>query len=100
MARKGFLDGYKTYDPDREGYGNASQWRQTFFKSMTPDEAARILMSRDPYEILEIPYRASMAEIKAAFKKLILKWHPDRNKDPKATEISQLIIAAYTYLTQ
>lgn len=35
--------------------------------------------SRD-YEVLEVPLGASKADIKVAFRKLALKWHPDKNK--------------------
>lgn len=37
----------------------------------------------DPYEILEVPRGASEAEISKAFRKLSLKWHPDRNLNNK-----------------
>jgi uncharacterized spore protein YtfJ len=32
------------------------------------------------YEALELPLGASKADVKAAFRKLALKWHPDKNK--------------------
>lgn len=32
------------------------------------------------YEALELPLGASKADVKAAFKKLALKWHPDKNQ--------------------
>mmetsp|Transcript_23880 Transcript_23880/g.54574 ORF Transcript_23880/g.54574 Transcript_23880/m.54574 type:complete len:299 (-) Transcript_23880:80-976(-) len=34
----------------------------------------------NPYELLGIPYSASMAEAKSAYRKQSLKWHPDRNQ--------------------
>ena len=39
---------------------------------------------RDYYDILEIPKGSSEEEIKKAFRKLALKYHPDRNKTSEA----------------
>ena len=41
----------------------------------------------------------SKNEIKAAFRKKILKYHPDKNPDPNTTEKTREIITAYEKLT-
>lgn len=103
MAKKGFLDGYKTYDTAK-GFGDASQWQKAFRERMSFTEAKRIIeqQSDSPHAILGVNPLATQQEIKAAFRKLIVLWHPDRNQDniQVAEEKSKKIIAAYTILTK
>jgi len=52
----------------------------------------------DYYAILNINPMASKKEIKEAFKREALQWHPDRNNSPDATIKMQLINEAYLIL--
>lgn len=55
-----------------------------------------ILIRRDFYTILGVPRDAAKNQIKRAYRKLAMKWHPDKNKDdPKAQERFQDLSAAY-----
>src|SRR5215210_7429019 len=54
---------------------------------------------RDYYEILEIQKNASKDEIKNTYRKLALKYHPDRNKSPGAEEKFKEISEAYAVLS-
>lgn len=52
----------------------------------------------DYYFILEIEENASLKEIKTAFRKQAIKWHPDRNPNKDTTMQMQLINEAYLIL--
>ncbi len=54
---------------------------------------------RDYYEVLGVPKDAAKQEIKKAYRKLALKFHPDRNKSPDAEEKFKEISEAYAVLS-
>ncbi|MEM4311450.1 MAG: molecular chaperone DnaJ [Nitrososphaerales archaeon] len=54
---------------------------------------------RDYYEILGVDKNASKEEIKRAYRKLALQYHPDRNKSPEAEEKFKEISEAYAVLS-
>lgn len=54
----------------------------------------------DPYEILKVPRNATPEQIKQAYRKLAMQYHPDRNKnDPEAEEKFKQIAEAYEILS-
>ena len=55
-------------------------------------------MFTDFYALLEIPFTATQEEIKDAFRKQALKWHPDKNPGVDTTERMRLIIEAHLIL--
>lgn len=56
-------------------------------------------MKKTYYDILEVKQNASLPVIKAAYKTLMQKYHPDRNKDVNSLDISQEINKAYQILS-
>lgn len=54
---------------------------------------------RDYYEVLGVSKGASESELKSAYRKLALQWHPDRNKDKGAEAKFKEINEAYEVLS-
>ena len=54
---------------------------------------------QDYYETLGLSRNASADDIKKAFRKFALKYHPDRNKSPEAQEKFKEINEAYQILS-
>jgi|ERR1035437_4335988 DnaJ-class molecular chaperone len=97
--KKGFMDGYKTYDTS-DGFGNSNEWKKSFNKRMSLDDAIEILDTKSPYVILGVEKNATEVMIKTAFRKLAMKLHPDKNQgnEKEANEKMKDILAAYTVL--
>lgn len=58
-----------------------------------------ILAKRDYYDILGVPKDATEQQIKKAFHKLAMKYHPDKNKSPDAEVRFREIAEAYETLS-
>lgn len=55
--------------------------------------------NRDYYELLGLGKNSTPSEIKQAYRKLALQWHPDKNKTPQAAEKFKEINRAYEILS-
>ncbi len=56
-------------------------------------------MQKDPYQILGVKKTADASEIKKAYRKLALEFHPDKNKSKEAEEKFKEINQAYEILS-
>ena len=56
-------------------------------------------MAKDLYKILDVVKDASQEEIKKQYRKLSMKYHPDRNPDNKEAENKFKEIVVYSSLT-
>lgn len=102
-AKRGFLDGYRTYDPTAEGYGRAHSWRAAFHERMSGDEARTVLRDDAPHAVLGLTAGATWQQIKRAYRALALHLHPDHAPangltEREATERMKRLNAAYSLL--
>ncbi len=58
-----------------------------------------MVTSRDYYEILGVSKSASETELKQAYRKMALQWHPDRNKTKEAESKFKEVNEAYEILS-
>ncbi|AIE85583.1 J domain-containing protein [Fimbriimonas ginsengisoli] len=56
-------------------------------------------MAKTHYETLGLKRSATAAEIKSAYRKIVLAHHPDRSKDPRSVQIFMSATEAYDVLT-
>lgn len=57
------------------------------------------MSSTDYYEILDLKKPSNLNEIRKAYHKMALKFHPDKNRSPEAAEIFKKINEAYDVLS-
>ena len=50
------------------------------------------------YELLDVPEDASLEQIKSSYKKLVIKYHPDKNPDQDFTDLFSNVSIAYRVL--
>lgn len=60
---------------------------------------APMAAKRDYYDVLGVSKSAGAADLKSAYRKLALKWHPDRNKEPGSEAKFKEINEAYEVLS-
>jgi DnaJ homolog subfamily B member 12 len=76
-----------------------STTNQTEYSSDQAAAVKKIKACRDFYDILGVTKSASEADLKKAYRKLALQFHPDKNKAPGATEAFKSIGKAFAILS-
>lgn len=95
------LDRIKEFDdPERSGSGSGFEHIGNDTPSFTPPRSEHDKTLRDYYANLEVEYGADMETVKASYRRLMRKYHPDKfSSDPQmedlSTKLSQELTRAY-----
>jgi tetratricopeptide (TPR) repeat protein len=87
-----------------ETWGNRQHQEQHHARSRSQDRPRQEFVSPrsstgDHYSVLEVPHNASEEEIKRSFRRLALKYHPDKNKDEGASDNFRRVKLAHEILS-
>lgn len=82
-----------------DGKRGTKDWPWISFRNKETSAGPVAVMGKDYYKILGIPSGANEDEIKKAYRKMALKYHPDKNKEPNAEEKFKEIAEAYDVLS-
>ena len=81
----------KQLGTDEEVYIQNWEFFKVYKKTIIEVNPGNELDKIESYNILELPETATIAQIKASFRRLVKKWHPDRNKANK-TQAEQMFV--------
>ncbi|XP_011022356.1 PREDICTED: chaperone protein dnaJ 15-like [Populus euphratica] len=69
-------------------------------KKTESTSAPPLVLRKDPYEVLSVSRDSTDQEIKSAYRKLALKYHPDKNaSNPEASELFKEVTYSYSILS-
>ncbi|KAJ7996284.1 hypothetical protein DPEC_G00235500, partial [Dallia pectoralis] len=86
-------------DGDREEFRKGGSQEKMTYTEDQRQGVLRIKKCKDFYEILGVPKDASDEDLKKSYRKLALKFHPDKNCAPGATDAFKAIGNAYAVLS-
>jgi len=71
------LNDERAFVPFETNEGNIVIYKKAAIRRLSPLFAAERMASRDPYDVIDVPHKASDQEIHEAYRKAISSVHPD-----------------------